>query len=337
MANPIQIPWAHLTAPVINQSIQLFGFQIPEADNANRETRVAFLIASGITATQCMHIVHPLIFNHQPAAVPIPPAPVPAVIRRSLFKIAQQGSDEQTMKFINRADICLRTAPHDDEIRMHSLLNASGPELNLVIQNHLGTGVIRYQDLIDVLRREYKVSKSTALYQFEIASYKSGETFHNFGRRLLELFMDFMDRPLADFAPLEYCIKHALFVKLIQFVPQCIRAEVITYFSSHPNIPWYELLTHIDCEHTARLPNPGQSRVGPNTHSTHNRTNKKLDKRLDKQTPFCSTHGEAGHWTRECRNPSKDPTRRPRHDSTIAAIVNPADKDSDSENSDQVA
>jgi hypothetical protein len=222
------------------------------------------------------------------------------------------------MSFLARAETCLLDNGTTDINKIRSLLNAAGTELGLAIQTHISNRIINFHQMMDLLRQEYKMSKPAAVSQYLGASLTPGETFHCFGRRLKLYYMQLVDRPMMDFAANEHYIKHALYVKIILFMPNRISSQVTAHFSANPDMSWNEILTYIDCQHSVHQQQTPSSTTSKSRSSTQANA---------PRVPYCSNHHSSGHWTKDCRmrQDSGSSNRRGSQppSGTVAAVTDP--------------
>jgi hypothetical protein len=152
--------------------------------------------------------------------------------------------------------------------------------------------------MIQLLRAEYKISKSAAIDRFENANRSVGETYHSYGRRLKQYFMELADRPMTEFTDHEHFIKQTLFIKLIKCLPSHLATQARTYFSTNPLVSWHDLLTQVDClQNHSSLSRTGLS----NRPSRSTGQSSQLDQ-SNQPTPSCKYHPLCNnHWTKDCR------------------------------------
>jgi hypothetical protein len=335
MAYP-DIDWQYITNQLIIDAVPRLGIEIPDAHNHNRDERAAFLRGLGFTAIQLIQVLHP-------AAFPAAPVPVPPPVHRpqqhiGLWKLTKKDSQEPILAFLSRAEICLTPAPITDQIRIHSLLNSSGSELGISIQTHINNGTATFLEMLQLLRAEYKISKSAAMDRFENADRSAGETYHSYGRRLKQYFMELADRPMTEFTDHEHFIKQTLFIKLIKCLPPHLATQARTYFSTNPLVSWHDLLTQVDClQNHSSLSRTGLSNRPPRSSGQSSQLDQSNhNNEADQPTPFCEYHTSNNHWTRDCRARKWTTTRQtdaPKDQrAPIIGSVSLSDDQMDSEN-----
>jgi hypothetical protein len=210
---PGGLNWSHLTAEAINDAIRRLGLHY-EGDN-DVASKQAWLTGIGIHPIQCLHL---------------PTQHAPPVVRIPRLDLAQQNATETVRAFVDRAEATFEVSNLTDAQMIATLLNAALPpaaETIIAYQSrHPGASIL---DVLTELRTRFRTPSSTAGVLFSTAAPQPGESLYSFGRRLLSLYLDFLDKPLSVLQDHEDFIKPPLFLRLLSILPKPAQAG-----TSHP-------------------------------------------------------------------------------------------------------
>ncbi|MCO5763135.1 MAG: hypothetical protein NHG36_16780 [Chromatiaceae bacterium] len=272
---PLQ--WDHLADAALDAAIVSSGLQVPQA--ADRAAKQNLLILAGITPAACL--------------IPLLPPQAPA--NPPKIQLQRQLESEPALAFLDRARLVLDQPSLTDEAKSQYLLSAVQPDLAALIVAKKATENPTFPALLAYLREQVTVVPTTALAQFQSLKPAQGESFTQFGHILRSLYLQYLKIDLAAYHAQARFIAPAIIARILQVVPNSVRAQLQTKYDDNPQIALDDFLRYAE---SLSAPTAIKHQGG----QTFQRApaNSKGD-RAAQPNHFCAVHGQCFHTTQQCR------------------------------------
>jgi hypothetical protein len=279
------LTWDHIAEPVIAETGTRLGLVFPAA--ADRAARVALLQAANVAPIDCLRTL-------------LPAAPAGGAQKVTLQR---QHDTEHHLAFLDRASMVLAGLTITDPEKNRQLLNAAQPgTAEVIIQVCSTQPAITFADLITELRSNFAIQPSTAGMRYLQARPAHNETYIDFGRRLQQLYQQYLGADRTTFQQHARWITPALIMKLFTVLPPAIRGHLQVAYDKDHAIGWNQFCLLAD-SFVASHPTPrstGQFQPKPPPTKDAAKTGQQL----------CAKHGLCAHTTAECRVLKRDNSRQ---------------------------
>jgi hypothetical protein len=272
------LDWQHIATPAINEAAARAGIIFQQADD--RAARIAVVQAANITPLDCIRQL-------------LPPPSAPAAPQHNRVVLQRQLDTESASTFLDRAAMVLMDLNITEAEKNRQLLNAAQPQVAEVVIQQCGNNPgMTFPDLITALRATFAVQPSTAGTHFLQAKPSASESYVDFGRRLQQLYLQFVGEDRRAFPQHARWITPPLIMKLLTVVPQAIRGHLQVAYDANRLIGWTQFCLLAD------------SFVASHTTSRTSYAAKPQQGQKEQTRPkqVCAKHGLCAHSTAECRS-----------------------------------
>ena len=251
--NPLPgIRWEHLSDACVEGAIDRLGFQFPvnhAVYTASRQGRQQFLADLGIAPWQCLPLPALPTTAPAPTVAPVAPPKPP--------ELNKQQKQESTRDFLGRLDGYFMVVPTaaTDQAKLQYLFGAAGPALANFVTTLMQQGVTDYATVRQRALERFEPSFVNHLHHFQQARKQPRETFLEFGYRLRQSYLGYLQQTESDITPpQEPAVTKALICQLMTTIFPSARQHMDTVLVQQPDISWHEFLQQLESFAASRRP-----------------------------------------------------------------------------------
>jgi hypothetical protein len=277
------LQWQHINDQAIADAGARLGLRFQTTDD--RAARLAILQAANVEPIDCIRTLMP--------------SPAAGQNNHTKIVLQRQLETEQHLAFLDRANMVLMGPHLTDQEKNRQLLNAAQPATaNVIIQICSARPDIAFADLIADLRATFAVQPSTAGMRYLQAKPTPGETYVDYGRRLQQLYLQFLGTDRTAIQHNNRWITPALVLKLFTVLPPAIRGHLQVAYDKDTDVDWTQFCLLADSfvasQSTQRGGGPANQRMYGSKEQTK------------PNSQVCAKHGVGAHSTAECRALRRD-------------------------------
>jgi hypothetical protein len=192
--------------------------------------------------------------------------------------LVKQGATERVDAFLTRARTHFRLAQTTDIEATTLLINAALPPIAGYISENVAGGVTQVEEHLRLIQQRFAPTRFEMYDQFMRFRLGTNQTAHEAANELRRLYLGYLQMSDADQATQEPAIHLALIGRMIDILPQFAANQLRTEILRTPTTTWEQVTQLAD-----------QILQGARQRTSN------------KQRPYCSIHGYAGHTDTECK------------------------------------
>lgn len=272
------LQWQHINDQAIADAGARLGLRFQTTDD--RAARLLILQAANVEPIDCIRTL-----------MPQPPG---GQNNHTKIVLQRQLETEQHLAFLDRANMVLTGTNLTEQEKNRQLLNAAQPATaDVIIQICGAQPNISFADLITDLRATFAIQPSTAGMRYLQAKPTPGETYVDYGRRLQQLYLQFLGTDRAAMQNNSRWITPALVLKLFTVLPPAIRGHLQVAYDKDTDIDWTQFCLLADSFVASQTT---QRRTGPANQRMYG-----AKEQTKPNSQVCAKHGVCAHSTAECR------------------------------------